>query len=88
MKHRFAGSLQLLVLLAWFGALTALPAMEDRVIGVAKADPEMIKAIADARAKLPYFWQVMAEAKDGEEDFPSRCGSPTARARNISGSPA
>jgi len=69
MKPRFFGSLRLLALLLWFGAVVALPAVGDRVIGVAKDDPEMNKAMADARAHLPYFWHVMTEAKNGEEEF-------------------
>jgi uncharacterized protein YegJ (DUF2314 family) len=63
------GSLRLLVLFAWLGAAAALSAIDDRVIGVSKDDVEMNKAMADARAHLPHFWQVMAEAKNGEEDF-------------------
>jgi len=39
MKPRFFGSLRLLALLLWFGAVVALPAVGDRVIGVAKDDP-------------------------------------------------
>jgi uncharacterized protein YegJ (DUF2314 family) len=64
------GSLpRLLALVAWFGAVAGLLAIDDRVIGVSKDDVEMNQAMADARAHLPHFWQVMAEAKSGEEDF-------------------
>lgn len=69
MKSARVLPLRWLALLMWLGATSALPAIEDRAIGVSKDDPEMKKAMADARAHLPHFWQVMAEAKNGEEDF-------------------
>jgi uncharacterized protein YegJ (DUF2314 family) len=69
MKSARIVSLRLLASLVWLGCASALTALEDRVIGVGKDDPEMNKAMADARAHLPHFWQVMAEAKNGEEDF-------------------
>ena len=69
MKPGRGSLLRLLVLFAWLGAAAALSAIDDRVIGVAKDDVEMNKAMAEARAHLPHFWQVMAEAKNGEEDF-------------------
>ncbi len=69
MKSARFVALRSLALVAWLGAAGALSASDDRVIGVAKDDPEMNKAMADARAHLPHFWRVMAEAKNGEEDF-------------------
>jgi uncharacterized protein YegJ (DUF2314 family) len=69
MKPGRGSPLRLLALVTWFGAAAGLWAIDDRAIGVAKDDAEMNKAMADARAHLPHFWQVMAEAKNGEEDF-------------------
>ncbi len=69
MKPLRSGFLRLMAVMAWFGAVVVLPAIEDRAIGVSKDDPEMKKAMANARAHLPHFWQVMAEAKNHEEDF-------------------
>ena len=64
-----------LIALTGLGALLILGlpavarAVEDRVIGVSENDKAMNQAIADARAKLPHFWAVMAAPKNGESDF-------------------
>jgi uncharacterized protein YegJ (DUF2314 family) len=41
----------------------------DKVIDVKDDDPEMVAAIAKARATLPKFWEVFERPEHGESDF-------------------
>ena len=41
----------------------------DDTVGVESDDPEMTAAIAEARAMLPQYWQVLAHPEHGESDF-------------------
>jgi uncharacterized protein YegJ (DUF2314 family) len=41
----------------------------DKVINVADDDPEMVAAIAKARASLPKFWEIFEKRNQGESDF-------------------
>jgi uncharacterized protein YegJ (DUF2314 family) len=41
----------------------------DQVTTVDSDDPEMVAAIAKARAELPRFWQTFANPAHGESDF-------------------
>lgn len=41
----------------------------DKVVNVPDDDPEMIAAIAKARATLPQFWQVFEKRERGESGF-------------------
>ena len=42
---------------------------EDKVIDVAPDNPEMVAAIAKARATLPEFWKVFDKPDHGETEF-------------------
>jgi uncharacterized protein YegJ (DUF2314 family) len=44
-------------------------AVEDKVVHVADDDPEMNKAIADARARLPAFWSTFDNPAQDQSDF-------------------
>jgi len=41
----------------------------DKVVEVADDDPEMVAAIAKARASLPQFWEVFDRHSEGDSDF-------------------
>jgi len=69
MKPRFLRLVSWLAFIATLGFAPAAFAVEDRAIGISSEDQAMKKAIIDARAKLPHFWQIMASPKHGETEF-------------------
>jgi uncharacterized protein YegJ (DUF2314 family) len=56
------------LLLALFFAATGC-SKRDPVINVDDHDPEMLAAIAKARASLPQFWEAFDKREHGEKDF-------------------
>lgn len=49
--------------------LLAACSKRDKVVSVADDDPEMVAAIAKARATLPQFWQVFEKPERSESGF-------------------
>ncbi len=57
------------VMIALLSTLAGCANQTDTVIQVKDDDPEMIAAIAKARASLPQFWQVFDNPANGESNF-------------------
>ena len=53
--------------LVWLPSMSC--SQRDKVVSVAADDPEMVAAIARARASLPQFWEVFEKHSQGESDF-------------------
>ena len=59
----------IIALLAVLLSLLTGCSKRDKVINVEDDDPEMVAAIAKARATLPQFWQVFEKRERGESMF-------------------
>jgi uncharacterized protein YegJ (DUF2314 family) len=58
-----------LLLVAVLVTLLTACSKRDKVAGIGDDDPEMVAAIAKARATLPQFWQVFDKRERGESNF-------------------
>lgn len=70
MKTQSPSSLKLFAaLLVFVIGCSDAASQRDKVTHVADNDPDMVAAIAKARATLPEFWQVFDRHGHGESDF-------------------
>jgi uncharacterized protein YegJ (DUF2314 family) len=65
---KYASQITLIILAAML-TLFAACSKKDQIISVADDDPEMLAAIAKARATLPQFWEVFDKPEHGESGF-------------------